>query len=587
VYVILAIGMYGSSWLHGIGHTLQCGGCGDNGQQVWFLAWGGHALTNLVDPLRTNWVNYPYGADLANNTSMPFAAFLGTPITLLLGPIAAYNVLLTFAFASAATAAMFACRRWVRSRGAAFLGGLLYGFSPYMVGQGAGHLFLVLALGPPLTLLVLDEILVAQRHRWWVAGLALGLLEVVQLGFSIEMFADVALVALIGAILVVITRPDVRERLPQAARSLGLALLVVCPFVALYVVIGRTGPEHVTGAVRSVTQLAGLRSDLSSPIAPTVNQFVNFGTSSFGSRLVTITPKPGHVPIPEASENGAYVGIPLLLLLFVGLYKYRRDGVLRFAAAMAAASFLLSMGGRLDVLGHATSIPLPFAVLEHLPLVDDEVASRYSVFMWLFVALALALILDRWLPNPAPERRRGRDGIRRWSTRTQLGRVLPVSLLLAGLVSLIPYPQYKLQGVVIPTWFQSTAVDRVPVGSTLLTYPLARDLHNPHELLPELWQAANGMTYRIPAGEVNVPKFHFGALEEAFLLCWTNSNEDVPPPWLVAKARADIKTWHVETIVVPEQYPDNASCAVNFLEQVLQRPPDVQYGAAVWSFRVG
>src|SRR5579872_1593338 len=92
VYVLLGVVAYGSSWLHGIAHTLPCGGCGDNGQEVWFLGWQAHALTNLVNPLRTDWVVYPYGADLANNTSMPLAGMIATPITLLFGPIASYNL---------------------------------------------------------------------------------------------------------------------------------------------------------------------------------------------------------------------------------------------------------------------------------------------------------------------------------------------------------------------------------------------------------------------------------------------------------------------------------------------------------------
>ena len=91
------------SWMGGVTHTMQCGGCGDSGQEVWFLAWGAHALTHLTDPIRSNFINYPWGVDLADNTSMPMAGFIGAPITLIFGPIATYNVLLTLAFASSAT----------------------------------------------------------------------------------------------------------------------------------------------------------------------------------------------------------------------------------------------------------------------------------------------------------------------------------------------------------------------------------------------------------------------------------------------------------------------------------------------------
>ncbi|MGD0945461.1 MAG: hypothetical protein ABR972_14475, partial [Acidimicrobiales bacterium] len=69
IYLCLGVMANLPSWTGGVTHTMQCGGCGDSGQEVWFLAWGAHALTHLQNPLRTNWLNYPWGVDLADNTS--------------------------------------------------------------------------------------------------------------------------------------------------------------------------------------------------------------------------------------------------------------------------------------------------------------------------------------------------------------------------------------------------------------------------------------------------------------------------------------------------------------------------------------
>ena len=52
------------------------------------------------------------------------------------------------------------------------------------------------------------------------------------------------------------------------------------------------------------------------------------------------------------------------------------------------------MGARLHVDGHRTGIPLPFIVIEHLPLLNSSVASRWVTYFWLFAALLLALLLD-------------------------------------------------------------------------------------------------------------------------------------------------------------------------------------------------
>jgi len=60
------------------------------------------------------------------------------PFTSSLGPIFSYNLLVTLALALSAWCAFLAVRRYVESPVAAALGGLLYGFSPYMVAQSQG-----------------------------------------------------------------------------------------------------------------------------------------------------------------------------------------------------------------------------------------------------------------------------------------------------------------------------------------------------------------------------------------------------------------------------------------------------------------
>src|SRR5207237_325967 len=74
------------------------------------------------------------------------------------------------------------------------------GNSPFMLAEGAGHLHLMLAFTPPLVFLVLDELLVRQRHRPEVTALALGLLVATQVLISEEVAASEVLVAALAVI---------------------------------------------------------------------------------------------------------------------------------------------------------------------------------------------------------------------------------------------------------------------------------------------------------------------------------------------------------------------------------------------------
>jgi hypothetical protein len=54
----------------------------------------------------------------------------------------------------------------------------------------------------------------------------------------------------------------------------------------------------------------------------------------------------------------------------------------------------------------------------------------------------------------------------------------------------------------VPAYFSSSAVTGIPSGSLVLAYPYPFYTAND----PMLWQTASGMRFRIPGGEVYVPK---------------------------------------------------------------------------------
>jgi len=580
IVVYLGFGVLANlpSWTGGVTHTMQCGGCGDSGQEVWFLAWGAHAFTHLLDPIRSNFLNYPWGVDLADNTSMPLAGAMATPITLLFGPVTTFNVVFSLSFAGSATAMFLVLRRYTKWVFAAFIGGLLYGFSPYMVGQGEGHIFLLLAAVPPIMLLLLDEIIVRQNARWWAMGLLLGLVMIVQLGWSAELLACILLVAAIGIVVVGIGRRHlIRSHFSYAAKALVLGVVILMPVALWFGFVSRTGPEHITGPVHSVQSLAGLSTDIGGLVVPTVNQHFAFGLAQTGTAFAHLTSTTGAAQ-PDAAEDGSYIGIPLLALLALGAIRFRREGLVRFSILMAALSLVLSMGSRLRVWGHVTPIRLPFVVLTHLPFLQSEVASRYCVFMWLFIGLAVAVILDRARQaRPSPSKLHGRGGSRRLAYWP-----LPLFLVLAGLglVFLIPGWPYNIAQVNTPTALvPPTAVPNIS-GGTLLTYPMSRNNHNQ----PMVWQAIDGFSYRIPAGEASVSNGHSGATEAAFSTCWqvTSTAEYAPPATFLPAARSDFVRWKVSAVIIPLRNTINPMCAVRFVQAVLGRAPVYELDAAVW-----
>ena len=79
-----------------------------------------------------------------------------------------------------------------------------------------------------------------------------------------------------------------------------------------------------------------------------------------------------------AGEFSVYLGLPLLLVAGVAAWQLRHRPGPRAASLVAVVAMVLSLGGRLHVLGHATRIPLPWLPFAHLPVLENIVPDRLA-----------------------------------------------------------------------------------------------------------------------------------------------------------------------------------------------------------------
>ena len=486
LYALLALCVY---WpiLPWTDSRLPLCACGDAVQGVWFLHWTPFALLHGLNPFLTDYIDHPGGVNLAQNTSMPLLGVVSAPVRWLFGPVAALNAMLWLAFPASATACYVALGRWVRWAPAAFVGGLLYGFSPYMIGQGIGHLNLLFVPGPPLILLTLDELVVRRRWRPRTTGIVLGLLAGAQFLISPEVFAGTAVLAAIGLVIVMVANPgEVRAHAGGVATGLGWAVLVCGVLIAYPVYLELAGPHRFSGSAHGSYPFP---SDLLSPVVPDTNQLVApRGWVAVGDRFI----------MGDYFENGGYLGVPLLLLLTVVVVQLRRRKIVLFSGVMAVVALLLSLGPRLTVDNHTTWVPLPMAALDHLPLFVSLIDARFALYVVLFAAVILASWIDRLheratsrgVAPGTPQHRRSRPH------RTWPGLVAGGAVVVLVLVPLVPKVPYSSQPTDVPHFFTSTAVQRIAPGSVALSYPYPND----GEIRAMLWQSTTDMRFTLIGG---------------------------------------------------------------------------------------
>ncbi|HUA95422.1 MAG TPA: hypothetical protein VMB82_07815 [Acidimicrobiales bacterium] len=488
IYAALGLIAYWPAWPGDPARVVGCP-CGDASESAWFLAWTPHAVVHGFNPFFTTAINHPVGINLAANATMPLLGLLALPVTLTAGPVASLNLLLWAAFPLSAGAMYFVLRRWTEWAPAAFVGGLLYGFSPYMVGQGRLHLNLVFVPLPPLIFLAVYELFVrreASPLRW---GAALGGLVIAQYFISTEVLATTVVVGVVGLALLAVTHPrSVAEAVRHAAAGGAVAGGLAAVVVAYPTWMVVAGPERYRIPVAFVDQVS-LRAGLGGAVAPTTSLwFAPHWLTHLGGSAAGAT---------DIVENGSYLGLPLLLLVGYFVIRFRGERWLSYLAVMAASCYLLSLGPHLTVGSDRTGIPLPFAVVERVPLLELVTPVRLSLYVALFLAVLVGLGFDdlhRARLQVSKPTTPGGTSVGRVAAEVRPGRaemVLVGLLTLVVALTLVPRWPVATSPIGVPRYFTTAGVQRIPVGSTVLVYPYPV----PGRSQAMLWQATADFSF--------------------------------------------------------------------------------------------
>ncbi len=494
VYGLLAAIAYLPSWPGDPSRLPTCP-CGDQAQIGWFLWWTPFAVLHLHNPLYSNFVNYPAGVNLAQNTLAPLLGLVSAPITALFGPVSATTFMLWLAITASASSCFLVLRRWVRWVPAAFAGGLFYGASPFMAGQSTDHLHQTFVPFPPLILLALYELVVRQKDspRKW--GLILGVASVGQFLVSPEILLTSGVMAAVGiGALALVRHRQVSSRAPHLIRGLGWAALIVLPVVAYPVYFLFDGTGHYVGAAHTA---GAYPADLLGPLIPDSYQLI---APTF------LSTRADQFIHGDISENGSYLGVPMLLLLAYLVIRWWRVGWIRFAAFMALVAFVCSLGPRLTIDGHVTSIRLPFDLLEHLPVFPGLIDARISLYVDLFVAVLLAVGIDRWREG---RRRSGASDLRAGPRHRhvaagrgpgKVGTVVALAVTVVVTISVLPNWPMPVFAVDVPAYFSSPATGNIAPGTVTLAYPYPAY----PDIQAMLWQATDHTGFRLLGGYVLV-----------------------------------------------------------------------------------
>jgi hypothetical protein len=595
-YLLVSIAMWWHVWSNHPTSTSLCA-CGDTSLFTWFIEWPVYALSHGLNPLYSTAMGYPRGINLLANTGELAVGIPFAPITWIFGPIATLNVALTLSPVLSGMAMFVLLRRWVSWEPAAFVGGLLYGFSPFILTNlDYSHLNLTMDLVPPLVIICLDELFIRQQRRPMVNGVLLGLLVTLQFFLGTELLV-ITVIGMAAGTAGVIAYALWRERQAMrlharfAVNGLTWAATTAAVLLAYPTWFALAGPAHLSGSIWP------------QPLDQYVANLHTYLTGLPGFRYPSLYGFNGFI----LSDH--YLGIGLVVVLGVGLVAWRRDLRLWLCAFTGLVALALAQGDANVLFGR-------------LPLLENVLPSRFVLIVYLATAIMLGLIVDHthsWL-NEWFTRKHGRDlvpgdpcqpksrpAIPTSSARVRrpqpawagaLGGVIVAAIAIVPIaIYLSPNAPIPVQPTRVPSWFSAVA-PRLGPNQVLLIFPATLSQESPIS-----WQALDNMRYSMvneggPGGDVlRAGKEELGdvvlsdiSLPAAESTPASKKADRILTPSDVGDVRSALRAWGVTMVVIPdhaglayyEQTPSVPAAAALITAATGQRPV-YQAGAWVWS----
>ena len=406
---------------------------GDPLLNTWILWW------NAVNiPLTNAWWNapayYPTEGVLTFSEHLLGLSPISTPIYWLTGNIQlGYNVALLLSFPLSGFFGYLLCKDLTGRRDAAFIGGLIFGFTPYRIVQLA-HIQVLCSYWMPITLLGLHRYARDQRVRWLVVFGGGWLMQALCNGYYL-----VFLSVLVGCWLLWFL-PWRRWRLAlNIALAWGIAAVPVVPIVLKYRAV-----HGFLGLRRSLDEILLFSADITSLLDHT-NWLVVWR----------------HVPGFHRPEGELFPGIAGIVLVGIGLWISRGHPSSSVAGALPAAAQRWS---RLRIgLAVATVLFLASAVSAVVAPWAFAIGSLKISATRPHKPLSIAVVAALGLLFTSPRVRRSLQG------RTVLG----FYVLATGLMWLLTRPHKLLSRVLVVALgllFTSPRVRRSLQGRTVLGF---------------------------------------------------------------------------------------------------------------------
>ncbi len=448
----------------------------DPGVHMWFFNWWRFSLAHGLNPFVTDFVWAPLGINLTWTTFVPLPAWVSIPLQLTVGEPATYNIIVTLMPPLAAFTAFLLCRRVTGAYWPSVLGGYIFGFSPYMLGQVLGHLVCIAVFPAPLIALIalkrLDDEISALRFTTMLAALL-----VVQFLCSVDLFATVTLAGGFSLLLALaIFDGDARIRLRRLiVPIIGgylISTAILSPYFYYLLALGLpSGP--IWPPSRYCADLVGF-------LVP--RRTIWWGSADSAA---AISRRFAGIIL----ENGDYLGVVLIVFVEIFRRRFWPAPAGKFLTILFLAVIIAALGPTLHIAG-VQGLPMPWAIFQRLPLIENILPVRFMMYAFLILGVMAAM----WFAT---------------STTHPLPKCMAAAVIVASIAP-NPHASFWVSKLDIPAFFTDrTYATELEPREIILPLPWGQRGNSMY------WQLQSGMYFRMAGGWTGISPFEFNRMPVA------------------------------------------------------------------------
>lgn len=555
----LAIAAYVTTGLLGAvrsGYLSQ--GVQDQQAFEWYFGATAHNIATFSNPLISYLQNVPAGVNLMANAAVLGLGLPLTPLTLLAGPQVTFVLVEVLGLALTASAWYWLFRRRLPVHpAAAFLGAALAGFGPGMVSHANGHPnFVVQALVP----VILDRLLRLAEGSPRPArdGVVLGLL----VAWQVLIGEEVLLLTAVGVLVLLLVWLAHRWRPSGGSiRGIGIGL----------------GVAFAVTALPLWWQFAGPQSYASIWHPPAGNDLAQLWGRA--TRTVGSDPWAAAALSMNRTEENAFFGVPLWCAATAVVLALWRSTLVRALGVLVLVTCWLSLGEELTLHGTPLGIPGPWALLEHVPVIENVLPTRFTLVALPAFGALLAL---------------GADGVRR-VVEAVLGQRVPALVIGAVAAAMVLLPVVPTPLVVtprdpMPSFFTDGSWrEHVDAGGSVLAVPPP----NVSDTRALEWQAEARWGFPVVAGYFVGPDGtperggQYGASPSSLTVWLADVAQSGVASPVAPEQRAqfddDLRAGRVDALVLPVDRPAAAALLASVTSAYGE--PERTGGVYVWDVR--